>query len=293
MLQHRLSRQHQCPCLRPVDCDRGQGGLADPRCHRSHPDINPETPTEDDREEGVKDGIRLRRGKFSDGQGQGAPRTGTFVEDNPQPDARTDSKDQNRDWTSLDTAKGPKQPGGWRRGKRNGELDDPTETTDEIHIEFDPCLQPGEGFEITLCFDEQLDENDLIHFTPSDAKGAGIGGGDITASETISVADIIKILAGLAGSAASKTIGSGKRIPNRERRTAIAKLVASDEPLRSMVRELIGGETDLTKVFDEKGIASVVNAVGPELVIRTMGTAKLAENIKAMGLSDDLREALD
>ncbi len=257
------------------------------------PDINPESPDEDDKKK-VKDGIRVRRGSISKG-GQNKPKAGTFVPDAEQPNERTDDKDRNRDWTSQDTKEGPLQPGGWRRAKIDGDLPDPTESTDDMRIEFEPCLEPGEPFEVTLCFDEQLDENDFIHFTPSDKSGSAIGGGDTTASETLSVADILKILGSLAGAGASKLIGARKKVTNKTRRREYATRIVNDRQLLKLVHELApnGPARSLSEVVDEFGSAAVLAAFGADRIIRTIGTKELVKNLKELGLDDEVKEALD
>lgn len=268
--------------------DRGAALL--PGAISLNPDMNPEAPDDDDREDGVREGIRIRRGKHSE--------TGKFEPDAEQPHKRTDGnatlREQNRDWGHDDTEQGPYQPGGWRRTKIDGDLPDPNEGTDEIHIEFDPCLEPGKSFRITLCFDEQLDENDFIHFTPSNAEGAAIAGGDITPSETLQIGDIIRILGSLAAAGASKLMGAQKT-PNKRKRQELASLIARDRKLLRMVRELAprSSSVSIADFLNEHGVAAVLKVVGTERVIRTLGTKKLAEHLKELGLADEVKEALE
>ncbi len=271
-----------------------KGGALIPGAIALDPDINPEAPDADDREDGVKDGIRIRRGSHSTG-GEGKPRAGTFTPATSQPNARSDGKAENRDWSANDSEQGPLQPGGWRRTKLDGELADPTESSDEMHLDFEPCLQPGEALEITLCFDEQLDENDFIHFTPSNGAGSAIGGGDSTTSETLSIADIIKILGSLAGAGASKLLGSSEKTPNREKRQAYAAQIVKDRKLLKMVQALSPQENGaaLSDIVSEHGVAALLKAIGSEAVIKSLGTKVLVKQIKKSGLGDEVKDGLE
>jgi hypothetical protein len=103
----------------------------------------------------------------------------------------------------------------------DGDLPDPKQSTDELHIEFTPCLQPGTAFQLVLCFDEGLDENDFITFTPSAEDGSAIGGGDTIPSTPLTFADIIRILDGLVGAGASKLVGQKRS--NKEKRNEIVR----------------------------------------------------------------------
>ena len=274
------------------------------------PDINPECP----KDSKVKDGISIRRGKFADGNTNGIAK-GTFIPDKVQPNATENG--ENNSWNHEDTTnkkagKGPLQPGGWRRSKIGGELPDPKESTDEMKVLFEPCFNPGEGFEIRLCFDEQLDENDFITFNPTDKSGSSIVGGDTKPASVLSPADLLKLL-GTILSTGSK-LGM-KKESNENRRIELVKLILEDPKLRHLVSsklEITNKDDELlstaikrvglgvyldavsiTDIIDNYGTVRILEAIDPNDIVNNLGLKMLVKAIRDNEMETDIKILLE
>ena len=165
----------------------------------------------------------------------------------------------------------------YTRGKVNGREQDASESTDRLNIKFDPCLKTGKPFQVKLCMDEELDENDFVTFVPSFHDGSSPQSGDITPSDPLTITEILRLLAGVGSAVAPKLLG---RVSNDERRKLIASAVRSDAKL-SVTLALGGGDPEATirGIVSMHGIGLVVDTIRPQALVEALGARSVVDSV--------------